>query len=313
MTIEIPPKIIISENAVEELKSELEISNIITDPSEIPIEQFVNAIGLKTIREMALSSLFSTDHFTFEDNRVKIKSNVDIRQIAGHVFENFIVNLIRIDTSIGAKFLWWSTGYNPSNYNVSKQYDSYFQFYYGIRTIVKSSSHIKDWDTNKYCHTSKDDVAFYVRSPVDSERSHCIGGFQVKAIQGNERDKIINPILKNEYTNVITLLQNEKGEHSYQRCLNILSKLEADGEITHEEAQTAKKKIGYPKMFGISQELINFVYENLMELERKGLKKKKLTSPILEGMIAYAQETSEDGSYVISEGNKIPIIQKKKS
>ncbi|BBI34942.1 hypothetical protein [Cohnella abietis] len=307
ITSKTPPKIIISQKTIDDINSDLDISKTISDPSEIPVGEYVNAIGLNVLRQKAVESLFSTDHFAFENNKIKIKSHVDIRLIAGHVFENYIVNLMRMDMKIGKKMLGWSTGFNENNYPIIGNRNDFVSFYFGIRTIAKSSRETKEWDTNKYSHTTKDDVAFYVRNPVDSEKSICLGGFQVKAIQGNERREIISPLLKNEYSSVITLLKNDKGEHSYVRCMKIIDDLKSSGEITEEEAQTVKRKIGHPSMLGIYQELIDDVYGKLLKLERKGLKEEKLIHDgggfIFDGLISYVHETDENGSFVISEGN----------
>lgn len=307
-----PPKIIISETMIKELNEKLDISELYSDPSEIPIDAYLTAIGPNVLIQKAIEAIFSTEHFIFEDNKIKIKSHVDIRLIAGHVFENYIVNLIRIDSAIGEKILNWTVGINRVNFNNFLDFEDFFTFYFRLRTIAKSSNETKDWDTNKYCHTSKDDVAFYARNPVDSKKSICIGGFQIKAIQGNERTEIINPILRNEYSNVLTLLKNDEGEHSYTRCIKILDKLQSSGEITEEESQTAKKKIAYPQLLGIYQELIDDVYNKLLKLERKGIKEKKLkeNSHIFDGLISYVQETDEQGSYIISEGNAYPLLQR---
>ncbi|MGG0937011.1 hypothetical protein ABHN11_12985 [Brevibacillus centrosporus] len=308
------PKIILGDKMIETLSQKLGVSE--SKVPDIPIDSYIKAFGMKTLRNMALDALFSTNHFEFEDGKIRIKSNVDIKFIAGHVFENFIVNLIRIDMEVGQRLLDWATGHNSDSFWENRfGYNDFLSFYLNLRTVAKSSNNTKNWDTNKYSHTSKHDVEFYVRNPLLSDRSICLGGFQVKAIQGNEKNEIIYPLLRNEYSCVLTLLRDKNNAHSYQRCLDQLKKLKERMEITPEEAQEVFQKIIYPEKIGIPQQLIDTLYYRLLSLERKGVQillKDGKTNPfnatITDGLISFALQSEENTPYIISEGNNLHLV-----
>ncbi|MEB2278994.1 hypothetical protein LAV73_03130 [Lysinibacillus xylanilyticus] len=300
-----PKKIIINDEIIQTIKpSNLSIP-------DIPIEVYIQAVGLKTFQSTLLDALFSTNHFLVENGKIKIKSQSDVRHIAGHVFENYIVNTIRYDFEVGRRLLQWATGYSQLTFNKNNfGYEDFTSFYFGIRTIAKASKDTKNWDTNKYSHTSKHDVEFFIPNPIKADRSICLGGFQVKAINGNEKQEIIIPLLKNEYTCVLTMLENPQNGHSYKRCMEKIREMLNNNEITYDEAETIKQKISFPEMFGIPQEIVNYIYSRIIHLERKGAsiinKKGRLKPPyfhILDGLISFAFENEEKTPYIISSGN----------
>lgn len=284
---------------------------------DIPIDTYIQAVGSKTLENTFLDAVFSTNHFLYEHGRIKIKSQSDIKHIAGHVFENYIVNAIRYDFEVGKKLLQWSTGFSPLTFGENNfGYDDFMSFYFGIRTIAKASNDTKNWDTNKYSHTSKHDVEFFIRNPLSTERSICLGGFQVKAINGHEKKEIIIPLLKNEYTNVLTMLENPESGHSYKRCIEIIKVMLNNNEITHDEAETIKQKIRCPEMLGIPQIFINRAYSRLIHLERKGGpvihsngRPDFRYSYIAEGLISFIFENEGKTPYIISPDNRPALFR----
>jgi hypothetical protein len=316
MNNKFPKKIIINNEMVHNLSIKFGVPE--KNISDIPIDTYIKAIGLKTFQNSVLEALFTTNHFIYDEGKIKIKSKTDIKHIAGHVFENYIVNTIRYDFEIGMNLLNWATGYSPLNFsNNNFGYDDFFSFYFGLKTVAKASNDTKHWDTNKYSHTSKHDVEFFVRNPNSTERSICLGGFQIKAINGNEKNEIIIPLLKNEYTCVLTMLENPENGHSYDRCLKKIKQMLTQGEITFNEAEAITKKIGHPGMFGISQQIINYIYFRLFYLERKGasiIGKNGKINPhyyhIYEGLLSFAFESEEKTPFIISSGNSPFSIRK---
>lgn len=86
-------------------------------------------------------------------------------------------------------------------------------------------------------------------------------GIQVKAIQGNERAEIIEPLLKQSYLKVLTLLRRPDGRHSADVCHEIISNLARSGEITHMQRIDLENRICRPEQLGLDQREIDWYYE----------------------------------------------------
>lgn len=290
---------------------DIELKNI--NSNRIRLEDYAKIIGKDTLKNLALEAIFSTKYFEFEDGKLLIGANVSIDKIAGHVFEALLVGIMRTNIETGESLLNWCTGHGINEFGGDFGSLSFFSFYYSLKIIAKAAKETKDWDGTKYCTTSKNDVEFYIRNPRKSEASICIGGFQVKAIQGNEASEIIYPLLHKEYDYVITLLEN-MDEHSYKRCERELERMVKKKKIDNELAHDIYSRIGKPEMFGISQDYINYVYKRLFLLKKKGKKFDKLQQrepAILEGLKSFALSKGEQDVYLITEPNKNIIINKR--
>lgn len=86
-------------------------------------------------------------------------------------------------------------------------------------------------------------------------------GIQVKAIQGNEKIEIIQPLLQQNYLKVLTLLRRPDGRHSADVCLEIISNLAKGGEITHMQRIDLETRICRPEQLGLDQREIDWYYE----------------------------------------------------
>ena len=104
--------------------------------------------------------------------------------------------------------------------------------------------------------------------------TNALAGIQVKAIQGDERSEVIDPVLSGRYPHVLTMLMHKTGEHSYEVCRRLLNAMSQKGEITHEQAMDALSRITYPGALGIDQahiedysEYINISYTQLVPIQ----------------------------------------------
>jgi hypothetical protein len=123
-----------------------------------------------------------------------------------------------------------------------------------------------------YAPQSGVDVLFITRAAssgcptVTHEPLHINGtgvaaGIQIKAIQGNERAEIIDPLLKQSYLKVLTLLRRPDGRHSADVCHEIIGNLARGGEITHMQRLDLENRICRPEQLGLDQREIDWYYE----------------------------------------------------
>ena len=92
-------------------------------------------------------------------------------------------------------------------------------------------------------------------------------GVQVKAITGNIKAEIINPLRYGKYSHVLTYLFNPNTRvHTYDECMNELRYMYRSGEIGYEEMCNLQDSIIYPGQIGIDQryvdEYYNFIWQN---------------------------------------------------
>lgn len=86
-------------------------------------------------------------------------------------------------------------------------------------------------------------------------------GIQIKAIQGNEMEEIIQPMLNNKYLNVLTLLRRPDGMHSADICMNHVRRLWREGKITEIQRRHLEQGICRPEEIGLEQREIDQYYE----------------------------------------------------
>ena len=79
---------------------------------------------------------------------------------------------------------------------------------------------------------------------------------QVKAICGNERSEIIEPLREGKYRNVITCLRHPTGKHSYTTCIEIIRGMRNDSIIDHDTYIDLENRIYSPEHLGFDQYIV---------------------------------------------------------
>ncbi|MDX8367150.1 hypothetical protein [Cytobacillus sp. IB215665] len=97
-------------------------------------------------------------------------------------------------------------------------------------------------------------------------------GIQIKAITGNERKEIIEPIIKNQYSHVLTLLRNNKSKkQSVDECRSILNKMYNNNEIDIDTMVSTMNAIRSPEQVGIRQNEVDDYYETIQYWYEDGM------------------------------------------
>lgn len=97
--------------------------------------------------------------------------------------------------------------------------------------------------------------------PLTINGTGVAAGIQVKAIQGNEKIEIIQPLLQQNYLKVLTLLRRPDGRHSADVCHEIIGNLVRSGEITPMQRIDLENRICRPEQLGLDQREMDWYYE----------------------------------------------------
>jgi len=98
--------------------------------------------------------------------------------------------------------------------------------------------------------------------------THLPAGIQVKAITGNERSEIIDPLISGRYSRVLTYLKHADGIHSYYECMRILQQLYKAGQIGAEERQRVSDSIKAPEHLGLDQHEVEEYYRYVKQAHK---------------------------------------------
>lgn len=220
-------------------------------------DDFIKILGIGTLNNIARSSLIESGIVGFINNKIVINSKVNVNQLLGHFYEALLVNLMNINCTIKYNFFSkccfiTEEEFSRDNYG----YAFYQELVHYSFPVAKGQRNTQIYFPNLFCPSCKDDIAFYIKKLNNNNKIVNIGKFQVKAINGNEKNEIIIPMLNGTYEYVITLLRNNKN-HSYQRCEEIIDKMLKKSEITYEEADRVMQNLWYPEQFNIPQGYID--------------------------------------------------------
>lgn len=199
-------------------------------------------------------AIVSGNAFLDSNNRLWMLTKRSESSFKGMVFEAFLARVCREQSgSIGRKVFAWCTESQEKHVT-----DSILSKYTAFVTADKS---LKNNRTTAWLYNTASpfDVQFYkVNEKGDAEIATLDGsgttaGVQVKAITGSERSEIIEPMLRNRYRHVLTLLKHANGEHSYDACIRLLRTMEVAGEITSDDCQSVFRRLARPEMLGLDQ------------------------------------------------------------
>lgn len=86
-------------------------------------------------------------------------------------------------------------------------------------------------------------------------------GIQIKAITGNEKAEIIDPLLSGKYSHVLTFLRHQDGIHSHTVCMQILDDMYRNREIELSQLHNLQDSIRSPEMLGEDQRNVDDYYQ----------------------------------------------------
>ncbi|MEK5439325.1 MULTISPECIES: hypothetical protein [Paenibacillus] len=261
------PDLIISKKETKILINKLDLNS----PVEITEEDYIKVFGDRTLKSLLLQAMEESNHFDM--GKRKIKTNTGIKQIVGCVLENFIVGLMGIDLTTKKNLFEWCTGITYHTFKEGMYgYDNFISLLFAVKVVGRASKLTKIHQPDLFSTSDAHDIEFYIPDLNRHNKLTPLGGLQVKALQGNEKVRIVEPLLKKKYKCVLTLLKDEKHVHSYERCSDILYDLYKKGEIDTSDYLEFTRRIKKPNQVGIPQRLINDIYTLLLKLENDGLK-----------------------------------------
>ncbi|MDK6726913.1 hypothetical protein QP713_09125 [Neisseria mucosa] len=207
--------------------------------------------------------------FYFDENMLQARTKLPLPTLKGFVFEVFAVRYFNENlTTIGKKAFNWCTNRQRSSS------DSYIQSYTAIGTGFVETK--QKYSYSFYEPHGNADIRF-IRKNKESDNgwefalemnSNNPASIQIKAITSNEITEIINPLLCNKYTHVLTFLRDSYGIHSYTRCMEQVGRLFKTGQITQKQRLFLEDRIYSPEHLGIYQydvddysEYLNYWYK----------------------------------------------------
>lgn len=201
-----------------------------------------------------------TGNFQLDSNgNVNFKTNLPQHSFSGFIFEALAVRLFNDNLrTIGRRAFSWCT-------KKEKVKDNYIDQFKAIGTGFIST---KTNFTNFYAYQCRFDITFirYNHLKAVYEPATVLGttndaGIQIKAITGNERTEIIEPLMSGKYSHVLTFLRHSNGIHSHTVCMQILDSMYRSREIELGQLHDLQDSIRCPEMLGEDQRNIDDYYK----------------------------------------------------
>lgn len=242
-----------------DLRHDGELISVITAPlsvldprdSRLTLEQRRQVLKDKYEKQVIADGL-DTGHLTLDlDGKMIFNSKQNLATFKGFIFEALTVRLIneQPDTIGKRAFAWCTDRKNVQNSYLKKftafgrGFKSTRSLYPGLHNTVHKSD-VQFLTMNEQHNLPE--VETIVNTKIET-------GIQVKAITGNERLEIIEPLLRGEYQYILTYLKHSDNIHSYVHCMNIIRDMYRFNEITHEQRCFLEKRIYSPEHLGINQ------------------------------------------------------------
>jgi len=240
----------------------------------------------------------STGHFIIDDSgRVRIAIQQPLHTISGYVFEAYAVREFNEKKgSVGKNAYLWATE--------MKRISSYKRLE-KTHAIGTGFPETRAKHPELYNPTNRRfDIVFYrvnesrnMPEPVPVKGTTSPAGIQVKAIKGNEKSQIIDPILDSTYWRVVTFLEHDSGMHSYEACVNTAREMRRKGEISHDELIKVEDAVCSPAQLGLDQYNVNGYYKYIKAWYNERAKADDL---ILGGIGTKIKEPTRDESLITS-------------
>lgn len=260
-------KILCSEQEIQEdpeLRTLFNVPLGLLDPNHSSIdENLKKQILHERYHEKLIADGLETGRFFYAPNgQLQFKTGLNAHCFAGYIFEAYAVHCFNDNKqTIGRNAFIWSTKRQQPNQSYIDQFKAI-----GTGFITTESSFIQFYNPQHQL-----DVRFIRKKPKTgiyepaTQQGTTVGaGIQIKAITGNERAEIIDPLLSGKYSHILTFLRHADGVHSHERCMQITKKLFRNGEIGLHERNKIEDGIRSPESLGIDQRYIDDYYQYIL-------------------------------------------------
>jgi len=216
-------------------------------------------------REVFIQAALETGHcFMGLNGQMLFRTSATPQSFVGIALEAYVVRCFNDNMRIAGRMaLQWCS------FRTRRPTDAFVDKFVAIGTgLVKTRQAFPFF----YAPQSGVDVLFLTRTttsacasvthePLTIKGTDVAAGIQLKAIQGNERAEIIQPLLQQNYLKVMTLLRRPDGRHSADVCHEIIGNLARSGEITSMQRMDLENRICRPEQIGLDQREIDWYYE----------------------------------------------------
>ena len=237
-----------------------------------------------------------TGHFILND-RGEIAVTISqqpLPSVAGFIFEAFTVRAFNEKKdSVGKRAFLWSTEKSKVKANYLEQFHAV-----GIG-FSSTSSNLPQF----YNPTLRQfDVIFYRLNPNRNMPEPAVvnkttnpAGIQVKAITGQEKSEIINPLLQGKYRRVLTYLRHTDGRMSYEVCMDLSRSLYRSQQIDREQLDFLEEAVVSPERLGIDQQEVDEYYHYIRAWYQRQAEQDEI---ILHGLGIQINEMKYNGSLI---------------
>lgn len=244
----------------KELVTLVEVPLDIIDPNHRSITpEMRRKILAQRFRNQLYADGIETGHLEEVNGKVTFRSKLTLPSFAGFVFEAYLVSKLNDNKKMGQAAFTWCT--QRSRLALSSVYDQYKAIGTGFISTHQLHPHL-------YAPHSSSDIRFVRKNPQGGvietaliHGTHNIAGIQVKAIKGNLKSQIIDPLLRGQYSHVITLLRDYYGTPTRTVCLRWINFGVRDGSITSLQREFLEDRIKGPEFLGIDQRDIDDYYD----------------------------------------------------
>ncbi|MBK1851644.1 hypothetical protein FE845_09845 [Marinobacter sp. 1-4A] len=247
-----------------ELRAMFDVPVGLLDPNHISIDENLKKQILRDrYHNKLIADGLETGRFFYGVNgQLQFRTGLQAHSFAGYIFEAYAVQCFNDNKqTIGRNAFIWSTKRQQPNQTYVDQFKAI-----GTGFITTSSSYPQFYNPQHQL-----DVRFIRKKPKTeiyepaTQQGTTVGaGIQIKAITGNERTEIIDPLLSGKYTHILTFLRHADGVHSYERCMQIVKKLFKDGVIGLHERNKLEDGIRNPESLGMDQRNIDDYYQYIL-------------------------------------------------
>lgn len=216
-------------------------------------------------RDVFIQDALETGHcFLDAAGQLVFRTNEPAASFVGLALEAYVVRCINDKMRlIGRRALQWCS------LRSSQPHDSFVDKFFAIGTGL-TKTRVKH--PFFYAPQSGVDVIFLrpakksvtpavTHQPLTLMGTDVAAGIQIKAVQGNEMEEIIRPMLDNKYLNVLTLLKRPDGKHTADYCMDIIRRLSVKGKITELQRRHLERGICRPEDIGFDQREIDWYRE----------------------------------------------------
>lgn len=192
------------------------------------------------------------------DGSVNFKTNLPPHSFFGFIFEALAVRIFNDNLrTIGRRAFEWCTKRERTKNNYIEKFKAI-----GTGFVTTRQTH-----PNLYNFQHRFDIQFIRANPKDGEYESATilgttrdAGIQVKAITGNEKYEIIEPLLSGKYSHVLTFLRHQTGVHSAKVCHNIINQMYRNDDIDISKKNRLEDSIKSPEMLGEDQRNVDDYY-----------------------------------------------------